>query len=61
MNYVLNDERYPLDLFHGGDAVRAYDFLGAHDYWMDGVPGLRAAYGNAGSPIWARQLSTSIV
>ena len=39
MNYVLNDERYPLDLFHGGDAVRIYDFLGAHDYWMDGCPG----------------------
>ena len=39
MNYVLNDERFPLDLFHGGDAVRAYDFLGAHDYWMDGCPG----------------------
>ena len=39
MNYVLNDERFPLDLFHGGDAVRVYDFLGAHDYWMDGVQG----------------------
>jgi 1,4-alpha-glucan branching enzyme len=39
MNYVLNDERFPLDLFHGGDAVRAYDFLGAHDFWRDGVQG----------------------
>ena len=39
MNYVLNDERFPLDLFHGGDAVRAYEFFGAHDYWMDGCPG----------------------
>ncbi len=39
MNYVLNDERFPLDLFHGGDAVRIYDFLGAHDFWMDGVQG----------------------
>ena len=39
MNYVLNDERFPLDLFHGGDAVRAYDFLGAHDWWIDGCQG----------------------
>ena len=39
MNYVLNDERFPLDLFHGGDAVRAYEFLGAHDWWYDGCQG----------------------
>ena len=39
MNYVLNDERFPLDLFHGGDAVRAYEFLGAHDWWIDGCQG----------------------
>ncbi|MBQ3285600.1 MAG: 1,4-alpha-glucan branching protein GlgB [Ruminococcus sp.] len=39
MNYVLNDERFPLDLFHGGDAVRIYDFLGAHDWWIDGCQG----------------------
>lgn len=30
MNYSLNDSRYPLDLFHDGDAVRAYELLGSH-------------------------------
>ena len=30
MNYSLNDNRNPLELFNSGDAVRAYDFFGAH-------------------------------
>ena len=55
MNYVLNDERFPLDLFHGGDAVRIYDFLGAHDFWMDGVQGTMFR-------VWApNALSVSVV
>ena len=55
MNYVLNDERFPLDLFHGGDAVRAYEFFGAHDYWMDGCPGTMFR-------VWApNALSVSVV
>ncbi len=39
MNYQLNDERFPLDLFHGGDAVRAYEFLGCHPVNWDGRDG----------------------
>ncbi len=30
MNYKFDDSRYPLELFHDGDAVRAYEILGAH-------------------------------
>lgn len=40
MNYVINDERYPLDLFHDGDAVRGYEFLGAHSVNWNGVEGV---------------------
>lgn len=40
MNYQLNDERYPLDLFKDGDAVRAYDFMGAHYVNWDGRNGV---------------------
>ena len=30
MNYSFNEARPPLEVFHTGDSVRAYDFLGAH-------------------------------
>lgn len=40
MNYVFNDERSPLRLFSDGDAVRAYDFLGAHFINLDGRNGV---------------------
>lgn len=40
MNYVFNDERSPLRLFSDGDAVRAYDFLGAHFMNLDGRNGV---------------------
>ena len=30
MNYSFNDARPALEVFHTGDSVRAYDFLGAH-------------------------------
>lgn len=40
MNYVFNDERSPLKLFSDGDAVRAYDFLGAHFMNLDGRNGV---------------------
>ena len=30
MNYSFNEERPALEVFHTGDSVRAYDFLGAH-------------------------------
>ena len=40
MNYQIFDERTPLELFHGGDAVRAYDFLGAHKVNWDGKDGV---------------------
>jgi len=40
MKYVFNDERSPLRLFSDGDAVRAYDFLGAHFINLDGRNGV---------------------
>lgn len=40
MKYVFNDERSPLRLFSDGDAVRAYDFLGAHFMNLDGRNGV---------------------
>lgn len=40
MNYQFDDSRFPLDLFHDGDAVRAYDFLGAHKVCWDGKDGV---------------------
>ena len=40
MNYQIFDERTPLELFHDGDAVRAYDFLGAHKVNWDGKDGV---------------------
>lgn len=40
MNYVFNDERSPLRLFSDGDAVRTYDFLGAHFINLDGRNGV---------------------
>lgn len=30
MNYSFNEARPALEVFHTGDSVRAYDFLGAH-------------------------------
>lgn len=30
MNYIFNDERFPLDRFHAGDSIDAYNFLGSH-------------------------------
>ena len=30
MDYKFNDSRTPLELFHAGDSVRAYEFMGAH-------------------------------
>lgn len=40
VNYKLDDSRYPLELFHDGDAVRAYEFLGAHFVNWDGRDGV---------------------
>ena len=40
MNYSLNDNRTPLELFSSGDAVRAYDFFGAHTVNWDGREGV---------------------
>lgn len=40
MKYFFNDERSPLRLFSDGDAVRAYDFLGAHFINLDGRNGV---------------------
>ena len=40
MNYQFNDPRKPLELFHDGDAVRAYDFMGAHRVNWDGRDGI---------------------
>lgn len=39
MNYNFNDLRPALELFHDGDAVRAYDLLGAHPVNWDGRDG----------------------
>lgn len=55
MNYVFNDERSPLRLFSDGDAVRAYDFLGAHFMNLDGRNGVMFR-------VWApNAISVSIV
>ncbi|MBQ9674046.1 MAG: 1,4-alpha-glucan branching protein GlgB [Ruminococcus sp.] len=40
MNYQFNDPRTPLELFHDGDAVRAYDFMGAHRVYWDNQDGV---------------------
>ena len=40
MNYSLNDSRNALELFKSGDAVRAYDFFGAHLVNWDGREGV---------------------
>ncbi len=40
MAYILNDERYPLDLFLSGDSVRAYEFMGSHFVNWDGRDGV---------------------
>jgi 1,4-alpha-glucan branching enzyme len=40
MNYEFNDPRTPLELFHDGDAVRAYDFMGAHRVNWDNQDGV---------------------
>lgn len=39
MNYNFNDLRPALKLFHDGDAVRAYDIMGAHPVNWDGREG----------------------
>ncbi len=39
MNYSFNDLRPALQLFHDGDAVRAYDIMGAHQVNWDGREG----------------------
>ena len=40
MNYQFNDPRTPLELFHDGDAVRAYEFMGAHKVNWDNQDGV---------------------
>ncbi len=40
MNYQFNDPRTPLELFHDGDAVRAYNFMGAHRVNWDNRDGV---------------------
>lgn len=40
MNYSLNESRTALELFHAGDAVRAYSFFGAHLVNWDGRNGV---------------------
>ncbi len=39
MNYNFSDYRSPLQLFHDGDAVRAYEIMGAHPVNWDGRQG----------------------
>lgn len=39
MNYSFNEARSALELFHAGDAVHAYDLLGAHLVEQDGRQG----------------------
>ena len=39
MNYNFNDLRPALKLFHDGDAVRAYEIMGAHPARWDGRRG----------------------
>ncbi len=40
MNYSFTEDRTPLELFHAGDSVRAYDFFGAHFINRDGKDGV---------------------
>ena len=40
MNYSFDEDRNALELFRSGDAVRAYDFLGAHLVNWDGRDGV---------------------
>ncbi len=40
MNDSFKDGRLPLELFHDGDAARAYDFFGAHLENRDGTDGV---------------------
>lgn len=40
MNYSFTEDRNPLELFHAGDSVRAYDFFGAHFVNWDGKNGV---------------------
>ncbi len=55
MNYSLNESRTALELFHAGDAVRAYSFFGAHLVNWDGRDG-------AVFRVWApNALSVSVV
>ncbi len=39
MNYCFNESRSALEVFHAGDAVHAYDLLGAHLVEQDGKQG----------------------
>ena len=39
LNYSFNDLRPALQLFHDGDAVRAYDIMGAHQVNWEGREG----------------------
>lgn len=40
MDYKFNDSRTPLELFHAGDSVRAYEFMGAHRVNWDNRDGV---------------------
>lgn len=40
MNYNFDEQRTALELFHDGDAVRAYDIMGAHIVNWDGRDGV---------------------
>ena len=40
MSYAFNDERFPADIFHAGDSVDAYNFLGAHFVDWEGEEGI---------------------
>ncbi len=40
MNYSFNEDRNPLELFHAGDSMRAFEFFGAHFVNWDGRNGV---------------------
>ncbi len=55
MNYSFSEVRSPLELFHAGDSMRAFDFFGAHFTNQDGKSGVIFR-------VWApNALSVSIV